>query len=334
MTDLLSRERPTYSSRLLTPFVDVLGEWPDFQSRLAEMLPALGERVSVDIAHRSLSFAVEHTRDPDLGLKAARSLTLGAAGGVDYVMSTAPCVQAAIEQSGRYSRLVNDILEVRLVVSGPFAFVRLENSVSLPRAAADFEVGGFFRNHVRTWFEDRLGEIIVCFDYPRPANVMEHERTFAPAQVRFDAECLGFQFEARLLAQPLRRADASLHRVMLPYVDESLERLPLARTVTSDVRSLIGKELATGGPDASSVASRLGMSLRTLSRRLAAEGTSYRDLMDDVRRGLALDQVGNSSLDLAEIASRLGFSHGAAFHRAFRRWTGQPPLRYRRARGR
>ena len=334
MTDVLSRERPTYSSRLLSPFVDALGDWPEFQSRMAEMLPALGDRVSVDIAHRSLSYAVEHTKDPDLGLKAARSVSLGAAGGVDYLMSTAPDVHSAIEQSGRYSRLVNDILDVRLTTDGVVAFVRLENSVPLPRAAADFEVGGFFRNHVRNWFEDRLGEVVVCFDYPRPEDVSEHDRTFAPAQVRFDAECLGFQFDARLLAAPLRRADASLHRVMLPYVDESLQKLPLARTVTSDVRSLISKELSLGGPDASSIASRLGMSLRTLSRRLAAEGTSYRDLMDDVRRNLALEQVGNSSLDLAEIASRLGFSHGAAFHRAFRRWTGQPPLRYRRARGR
>lgn len=334
MNDARSRERPTYSARLLTPFVDVLGEWPDFQARLAQMLPALGERVSVDIAHRSLSFAVEHTKDPDLGLKAARNLTLGAAGGVDYVMSTAPNVQVAIEQSGRYARLINDVLEVRLVVDEAIAFVRLENSVTLPRAAADFEIGGFYRNHVRNWFEDRLADVTVCLDYPKPPDVSEHERTFTPAKLRFDTECLGFQFDRRFLTLPLRRADANLHRVMLPYVDESLQKLPLARTVTSDVRSLIMKELSAGGPDASSIAARLGMSLRTLSRRLAAEGTSFRDLMDDVRRSIALDQVGNSSLDLAEIASRLGFSHGAAFHRAFRRWTGQPPLRYRRARGR
>jgi AraC-like DNA-binding protein len=334
MNDIRSRERPTYPAKFFTSFVEVLRDWPDLHARLEQTIPALGERVSVDVAHRALVFAVEQTRDPDLGLKAARNIKLGAAGGVDYVVSSAPDVRKAVEHAGRYSRLINDVLHVLLVEEGSFATVRLENSVTLPRPASDFEVAGFFRNHVASWFEEQLGEVTVCFEHAAPDDLSEYRATFAPSRLRFSAGFYGFTFDRRLLAMPLRRADPNLQEVLVPYVDESLNRLPAARTVTGDVRSLIQNELPLGGPDAATIASRLGMSLRTLSRRLAGEGTSFRELMDDVRRCQALDHVGNSSLDLSEIAHRLGFSHGAAFHRAFRRWTGQPPLRYRRARGR
>jgi len=76
------------------------------------------------------------------------------------------------------------------------------------------------------------------------------------------------------------------------------------------------------------------MSMRTLARRLESEGTTFRDLVDEVRRKLAVDHVGNRDIGFSELSYRLGFSHVAAFHRAFRRWTGQTPLTYRRMAGR
>ena len=75
------------------------------------------------------------------------------------------------------------------------------------------------------------------------------------------------------------------------------------------------------------------MSLRTLARRLETEGTTFRELVDDVRRQLALEHVARRTASFSEITDQLGFSHVAAFHRAFRRWTGQTPLEYRRRAG-
>jgi AraC-like DNA-binding protein len=73
------------------------------------------------------------------------------------------------------------------------------------------------------------------------------------------------------------------------------------------------------------------MSPRTLGRKLEREGTTFKELLDDLRRRLALRYVGASDLALSEIAFLLGFSQAAAFHRAFKRWTSQTPLEYRRA---
>jgi AraC-like DNA-binding protein len=282
-----------------------------------------------------LLFAVEQTGDVDLGLKAARRLILGDVGAIDYVVSSATTVRSAIEHTGRYARLINDVLDVKLELEGSVAVVRLENRVLLPRAAADFQLGGFFRNHVFDWLGSRLGELTVWFTHDSPANLREYQRTFEPAKVRFSAPVLGFAFDRDILDLPLPKADPNLHAVLLPYADQLLSALPAASSVTANVRSLIGLQLADGGPDAARVASQLGMSLRTLARRLETEGTTFRELVDDVRQQLALEHVARGAASFTEITDQLGFSHVAAFHRAFRRWTGKTPLQHRRrSRGR
>jgi AraC-like DNA-binding protein len=91
------------------------------------------------------------------------------------------------------------------------------------------------------------------------------------------------------------------------------------------------RELAGSNPSATRTAALLHISHRTLSRKLQQEGTTFKELFDDVRRRAALSYVARRDLGLSEIAFLLGFSEAASFHRAFKRWTGQTPLEYRRA---
>jgi AraC-like DNA-binding protein len=112
--------------------------------------------------------------------------------------------------------------------------------------------------------------------------------------------------------------------------EERLAELPEAAATTQRVRVLASRELSGGEPTAEHVASLLHMSRRTLARRLEQEGTSFRSIMDDLRRGLAERYLALDDLGMSEIAVLLGFSDPAAFHRAFRRWCGQSPSEYRR----
>jgi AraC-like DNA-binding protein len=96
-------------------------------------------------------------------------------------------------------------------------------------------------------------------------------------------------------------------------------------------QELIGR-VGQGGAAAVPVARALGMSERTLSRRLAAEGTSFRDVLDRVRSETATALLHDPGLSIAEIMFFLGYSEPASFHRSFRRWTGKTPRSYRRAR--
>lgn len=336
MEPRVESDPPSYSTDLLRVFAEVLQEYEgELGERLQDGLSAAGSRIPIDVAHQALVFAVAQTGDPDLGLKAARRLILGDVGAIDYVVSSATTVRSAIERTSRYARLINDVLDVKLEVEGSIALVRLENRVALPRAAADFQLGGFFRNHVVDWLGSSLGELTVWFTHDCPAELREYERTFEPAKVRFSAPVLGFAFDGHILEQPLPKADPNLHAMLIPYADQMLKALPPVPSVTVSVRSLIGLQLGSGGPDVAKAAARLGMSLRTLARRLEGEGTTFRELVDDVRQQLAIEEVGRRAATFSEISDQLGFSHVAAFHRAFRRWTGQTPLEYRRkARGR
>jgi AraC-like DNA-binding protein len=329
------REPPSVSTDLLRAFAEVLQEYGgELGEQLQGGLGLAGDRIPIDVAHQALLFAIEQTGDADLGLKAARRLILGDVGAIDYVVSSATTVRSAIEHAGRYARLINDVLDVKLELEGSVALVRLENRVALPRAAADFQLGGFFRNHVRDWLGSRIGELTVWFTHDAPAELREYERTFAPAKLRFSAPVLGFAFDRHILDLPLPNADPNLHAMLVPFADQMLSARPAAATVSANVRSLIGLQLADGGPDVAKVASRLGMSLRTLARRLETEGTTFRELVDEVRQQLALEHVGRRDASFSDITDQLGFSHVAAFHRAFRRWTGQTPLEYRKkARG-
>lgn len=97
-----------------------------------------------------------------------------------------------------------------------------------------------------------------------------------------------------------------------------------------DVRMLL---LARPGffPDIDYVAEKLDMSARTLRRRLNGEGTNYRDLLDEIRFGLAREYLGGTRLPMAEIAHLLGYGESGNFSHAFRRWSGCSPMQWRAA---
>ena len=109
----------------------------------------------------------------------------------------------------------------------------------------------------------------------------------------------------------------------------ALDKLPKGAATTDAVRHHLAVELSKGAPTLKEIAPRLRMSSRTLHRRLEEERTSYRDILNEVRRELATRHLQERHLAIGEIAFMLGFSEPSAFHRAFKRWTGRAPLDYR-----
>jgi AraC-like DNA-binding protein len=323
----------TYSVRLLQPFLNLLrptGLIPDETRAELEGL-GLDFRIPARVAHQMLQTASEVSGNPYLGLEAARATTPNNAGVVDYAISSAATVRAAIEAAARYMRLVNDALEIRLVPQGPEVFVQLENRVPMPRAALDFQVGALYRAFSSVWSSGARASLRVQFAQPAPDSRAQYELTFNGVPVEFDAPMTGFVFDASCLDQRLTSAETRLHEVILGHAEQMLRDLPQTEQFTERVRAAVAAELAGGNPGVAEVARRFHMSPRTLERRLEREGTTFSALLDELRKRLALRYVGSQDLELAEIAFLLGFSQTTGFHRAFKRWTGTTPLEYRRA---
>ena len=168
----------------------------------------------------------------------------------------------------------------------------------------------------------------VRFVHHRPATTAEHERFFR-APVRFATGENALILADSTLCLPCVAADPALASLLDRYAHEHMPTDASRETISDRVRSLLVASLRDGEPSASAVAARMKMSVRTLNRSLAADGTTYRRLLDQLRRDIASRSLADPHSSIAEVAFLLGFAESSAFYRAFRRWTGQTPAEYR-----
>jgi len=147
---------------------------------------------------------------------------------------------------------------------------------------------------------------------------------FFGCPLRFRAPYDALVLEERLLVTPFITHNGDLLRVLVPSLDEKLA--PFApESFVAEVRAVIARRMSGERPSVEKVARELGLSPRTLQRRLGEIGLGYQQVLDDVRHQTALRLLRAKSLDINEIAFLLGFSEVSAFHRAFKRWTGRTP---------
>jgi AraC-like DNA-binding protein len=321
-----------YSARLVLPFTRLLKAYKQIPPVALAELEALDpdKRVPIKTVHAMLRMAVELTQDADLGLKAAQELTPGDHGALEYAARSASTWRESLLCVGRYTRLLNDALLFSLKEEGQWAHIQLESSVLMPRTAADFQSAAFHVSSRFFWPPSSGLNFSVNFMHARPANVAEYERTFGLCALNFEAPWTGFSIPRSYLDHPVAGADPKLHKLIRSHAEALLAELPRAKSMTEKVRELVADGLAGGSPSINQIARNLSMTPRTLARRLEEESITFRQVVDDLRQRLAMRYVGDSELPLSEVAFLLGFSQLAAFHRAFKRWTQQTPLDYRR----
>lgn len=128
------------------------------------------------------------------------------------------------------------------------------------------------------------------------------------------------------------KADTSINRFLVERVEEETRGIEVSSLkIISDVESLIKDALPSGIPSIAHIGVHMGMSSRTLTRRLSESGITFRDLVRQTQEKISKDLLRNSSSSVGEIAFQTGFSEQSAFNRAFKRWTGQSPTTFRKA---
>ncbi|WP_329276462.1 AraC family transcriptional regulator [Streptomyces sp. NBC_00691] len=181
----------------------------------------------------------------------------------------------------------------------------------------------------------RIGLRRVEFVHPEPRHAREYALLFGAPCV-FGAARTTAVLDRADLDEPVLRDAAALKVFLRRAPVDVLVRADYGSTATGRVRHLIGRSLPAGPvPTPEELADRLAVSPQTLRRQLAAEGTTYQRLRDQVRRDHALAELTGGRISIEGLSRRLGFSEPSAFHRAFRRWTGETPRAYQaRARAR
>jgi AraC-like DNA-binding protein len=173
-----------------------------------------------------------------------------------------------------------------------------------------------------------LRPLAVFLKHPAPGSGEEHEQHFG-CPVHFSSDRDALLVPAVAVTAPNRLGDESISRFFDTHLETELAKIGDDASLDQRVRIQISQSLSAGIPKISEIAGRLGMSGRTLQRRLADRGFSYQELVDASRRQLAERLLQQSSYPLAEIAYLTGFSEQSAFNRAFKRWAGQTPRSYR-----
>jgi AraC-like DNA-binding protein len=280
-----------------------------------------------------LERGVERMGDEDLGLKLARTVSLGTGGIFDYGMRSAATLGEAVAFAERSSRLLSDSLHIALEMMESQAVIRFDSEIAWPKAAAGFVMGAWYTLHIAD--QVPVAANVECwFPHTSPDDLCNYERTFAGAKLKFNTPFYGFAFDGAYELAPGPGSDPALHAMLCARVDVLLGELSRSRMTTLAVRRLVAQEMKREAAVhenalAERVASAMRVSRRTLSRRLEQEGTSFISLADTVRRETALVYVLDGRLALSEVAYLLGFSHVESFHRAFKRWTGSTPIAYR-----
>jgi len=168
----------------------------------------------------------------------------------------------------------------------------------------------------------------VSFRHAAPEDTREHERFF-DCDVEFGAPFDGMELSTSTLETKLALADDALSSFLVGQLDELAKKYASTEPLTDKVRRAISGLLPGGAPKLDAVAAELAMSPRTLQRHLSSVETSFAQLIDETRHHLANELLGHTDRSVAEISFVLGFSEPSAFHRAFKRWTGTTPKRFR-----
>jgi AraC-like DNA-binding protein len=169
----------------------------------------------------------------------------------------------------------------------------------------------------------------VYFKHGSPGDLAAHEAYFG-CPVCYEADRDALEMSKDALMAPNRLGDSSISSFFDAHLDQELAALADNEGLDRRVRIQIAQALSEGVPTVSDVADRLGLSGRTLQRRLSEQGHAFQDLVDDARQELAESLLRRTDYALAEVAFLTGFAEQSTFTRAFKRWSGRTPATYRR----
>lgn len=292
-----------------------------------QVLCAADARVPAS-AFGALWLAVAHELDDEFFGLDARRMKVGSFALLCRALLAHGTVGGALREAQRGFNLFFDDVRVELVTDGPRSRLLLHNRIQ-PLALRRFadETLLVMLHGLTCWLAGRRVPLrAIAFGWPRPAHAAEYRRMFGAA-LTFDAPSTSIEFDAAVLHARRVPTAASLRE----FLRDAPQSVFLKQVSAPAWVERVRRRLRRGAdwPAADAVAAEWGVSAVTLRRKLAAEGTSWQRVVDEVRHDLALRLLSQRALSIEQVAESLGYGDARSLHRAFRKWTGGAPGAYR-----
>lgn len=325
--------------------VELVGRW---QVGREELLRGLGideaglddpgTRIPLETIIRLTERAKALTGEPGLGFYLGMKMRISVHGYLGFAAMSAGTLREAAQLAARFAPTRTTAIALHLHEEGGSASLVIEERAPLG-AARDVLI---FALAVGLWQCGcaLTGQVLrgsIDVGFPEP-EYFKRFAAAAPGGVRFGQPVNQLLIAPGALDLPLTMADPVALRLAREQCERELDALGQSGKLSGRARALLARSLEAapqepgegGVPSIEEMARQLHVSERTLKRRLAAEGTTYSELVEAERRERAFLLLRSADLSIAEIADRLGYSDAANFTRAFRRWTGQSPRAFQK----
>lgn len=270
----------------------------------------------------------------DFTIQVAENFHPGMFHALGYAMMSSASLKDGLERIARYKRIISDACRLEIVENPEALTVKIVTwccEDTRKPILGPGEIEAFMATLVkfgREAVESDLRPMAVYFMAPEPEQGAGYLQEFFDCQLHFNAKENSVVFDRELADKKLLAHNLALTQSHEKMLDEYLSRIDKS-DLPNLVKCKIYERLSLGAPTQQEVAENLGMSLRNLQRKLNERGTSYKELLEQTRKKLALEYIEQSHLSLGEIGYLVGFASVANFNRAFKRWTGCTPGEFR-----
>jgi AraC-like DNA-binding protein len=294
-----------------------------------ESLFDAGARIEAPLSQRLFQLAAESVGDPLFGLKTAQYIRPAHLGALGFAWLASSSLRKGFERLSRYARVIQERLTIRLDEDEGAFYVAIDPHVPAPDETIreDMQLASLV-TFCRIIAGRHFNPAHIWFRHAAPTDTGLHYEMFR-CPIEFNAE------ETRMavsLADVDRRLTGANDE--LAQMNEHIVVKYLAHAARQDIvnrtKAAVIDGLPSGTANENAVAESLHMTPRNLHRKLQKEGTTFKQLLTEVRRELAAQYIQDRSKTLTEISYLLGFSEVSSFSRAFKGWTGQPPSEARR----
>ena len=281
--------------------------------------------------------AATFAEDEYIGLKVGRNFVARHWGRLGYLILSGENGLEGVQFIQRFAKIVTNAIQFRWATHDAILECEFEvgaGSGNPPvnynnnRQVIDYLVSSSFSlSQASTGLDTRYKAI--HFTHQGGSDPEIYERLLkAPCYFRQPANKILADLASLKLESATR--DSRLKKILESHAQQVLQTLASADELVVKVQSYILDSLPYGVPSLKQISDRFALNERTFQRNLAKQGMHYQDMVDDLRRRMALEYIHND-FSFLDIAMMLGYSEQSAFHRAFKRWTGLPPSKYRRS---